>query len=303
MKLQRLIFVLMLGFIFSCSDDDDAAEQVELRDPEEVRDENMLQIKGFMETHFYRFEDNPQNSNFQNIVFDTIAGDNANEEPVINSKFLESKSVTQQDVEYTLYYLKFREGSESVRQPTFADSVLVTYRGFSLFKNRIFDGSPNPIWFDLINNIRGFYEVMDEFRGSTSFEQNPDGTISFDDDFGIGTVFIPSGIAYYSAPPSGSGIAIYEPIIFNIQLYKSKESDHDRDGVPSWMEDINEDRRITNDDSDGDNIPDFADINDDGDGTLTEDEIEFDTEGNLIFPDSNGNGTPDYLDSTFPEEG
>jgi hypothetical protein len=68
------------------------------------------------------------------------------------------------------------------------------------------------------------------------------------------------------------------------------------------MEDINEDRRITNDDSDGDNIPDFADINDDGDGTLTEDEIEFDAEGNLIFPDSNGNGTPDYLDSTFPED-
>ena len=293
----------MLGFIFSCSDDDDAAsEQVELRDPEEVRDENMLQIEEFLSTHFYRFEDNPQNPNFQNIVFDTIAGDNANQEPVINSEYLKSKPVTQQDVEYKLYYLKFREGAESVRKPTFADSVLVTYKGLSLFENRIFDGSPNPIWFDLINNIRGFYEVMDEFRGSTSFQENPDGTISFDDDFGIGTVFIPSGIAYYSAPPSGSGIAIYEPIIFNIQLYKSKESDHDRDGVPSWMEDINEDRRITNDDSDGDNIPDFADINDDGDGTLTEDEIEFDAEGNLIFPDSNGNGTPDYLDSTFPED-
>jgi hypothetical protein len=293
----------MLGFIFSCSDDDDAAsEQVELRDPEEVRDENMLQIEGFMETHFYRFEDNPQNSNFQNIVFDTIDGDNANEEPIINSEFLKSKLVFQQDVEFKLYYLKFREGAESARKPTFTDSVFVTYRGLSLFENRIFDGSPNPIWFDLINNIRGFYEVMDEFRGSTSFEENPDGTISFDDNFGIGTVFIPSGIAYYSAPPTGSGIAIYEPIIFNIQLYKSKESDHDRDGVPSWMEDINEDRRITNDDSDGDNIPDFADINDDGDGTLTEDEIEFDAEGNLIFPDSNGNGTPDYLDSTFPED-
>ena len=303
MKLQRLLLILMLGFIFSCSDDDDAAsEQVELRDPEEVRDENMLQIEEFLSTHFYRFEDNPQNPNFQNIVFDTIAGDNANQEPVINSEYLKSKPVTQQDVEYKLYYLKFREGAESVRKPTFADSVLVTYKGLSLFENRIFDGSPNPIWFDLINNIRGFYEVMDEFRGSTSFQENPDGTISFDDDFGIGTVFIPSGIAYYSAPPSGSGIAIYEPIIFNIQLYKSKESDHDRDGVPSWMEDINEDRRITNDDSDGDNIPDFADINDDGDGTLTEDEIEFDAEGNLIFLDSNGNGTPDYLDSTFPED-
>jgi hypothetical protein len=302
MKLQRLLFILMLGFIFSCSDDDDTSEPVELRDPEEVKDENMLQIEEFLSTHFYRFEDNPQNPNFQNIVFDTIAGDNANEEPIINSEFLKSKPVTQQDVEYTLYYLKFREGAESLRQPTFADSVLVTYRGFSLFENQTFDGSPNPIWFDLTSNIRGFYEVMDEFRGATSFQENPDGTISFDDNFGIGTVFIPSGIAYYATPPSGSGIAAYEPIVFNIQLYKSKESDHDRDGVPSWMEDINEDRRITNDDSDGDNIPDFADIDDDGDGTLTEDEIEFDAEGNLILPDSNGNGTPDYLDPTFPED-
>lgn len=302
MKLQRLLFILMLGFIFSCSDDDDSGEPIELRDPEEVRDENMLQIEGFLETHFYRFEDNPQNSNFQNIVFDTIAGDNANEEPVINSEFLKSKLVFQQDVEFKLYYLKFREGAESVRKPTFADSVLVTYRGFSLFKNQTFDGSPNPIWFDLTNNIRGFYEVMDEFKGSTSFQENPDGTISFDDNFGIGTVFIPSGIAYYSAPPSGSGIAAYEPIVFNIQLYRSIESDHDQDGVPSWMEDINEDRRLTNDDTDGDNIPDFADVNDDGDGTLTEDEIEIDAEGNLILPDSNGNDTPDYLDPTFPED-
>lgn len=292
----------MLGFIFSCSNDDDTGEPLELRDPEEVRDENMLQIEGFLETHFYRFEDNPQNSNFQNIVFDTIAGDNANEEPVINSEFLKSKLVFQQDVEFKLYYLKFREGAESVRKPTFADSVLVTYRGFSLFKNQTFDGSPNPIWFDLINNIRGFYEVMDEFRGSTSFQENPDGTISFDDNFGIGTVFIPSGLAYYSAPPSGAGIAAYEPIVFNIQLYRSIEADHDQDGVPSWMEDINEDRRLTNDDTDGDNIPNFADVNDDGDGTLTEDEIEIDAEGNLILPDSNGNDTPDYLDPTFPED-
>jgi len=292
----------MLGFIFSCSSDDDTGEPLELRDPEEVRDENLLQIESFLETHFYRFEDNPQNPNFQNIVFDTIAGDNANEEPIINSQFLKSKQVFQQDVEFKLYYLKFREGAESSRQPTFADSVLVTYRGFSLFENQTFDGSPNPIWFDLTNNIRGFYEVMDEFRGSTSFQENPDGTISFDDNFGIGTVFIPSGIAYYSAPPSGSGIAAYEPIVFNIQLYRSIEADHDQDGVPSWMEDLNNNRRLTDDDTDEDNIPNFVDVNDDGDGTLTEDEIEFDADGNLILPDSNGNGTPDYLDPTFPED-
>jgi hypothetical protein len=29
---------------------------------------------------------------------------------------------------------------------------------------------------------------------------------------------------------------------------------------------------------------------------------EFDVDENLILPDSNGNGTPDYLDPTFPED-
>jgi hypothetical protein len=303
MKLQRLLFILMLGFIFSCSDDDDIPRiTIELRDPVEVREENMLQIEDFLSTHFYRFEDNPQNPNFQNIVFDTIAGDNINEVPIINSEFLESKQVFQQDVEYKLYYLKFREGAETVRKPKFADSVLVTYQGFSLFENEAFDGTPNPVWFDLNNNIRGFYEVMDEFRGSTGFQEDPDGTVSFDDNFGIGTVFIPSGLAYFSDPPSRSGISTYAPIVFNIQLYKSLESDHDQDGVPSWMEDPNNDRRLINDDTDGDRVPNFADRDDDGDGILTEDEIEFDAEGNLILPDSNGNGTPDYLDPTFPED-
>jgi len=52
MKLQSLLFILMLGFIFSCSNDDDAGEPIQLRDPEEVKDENMLQIEEFLSTHF-----------------------------------------------------------------------------------------------------------------------------------------------------------------------------------------------------------------------------------------------------------
>ena len=56
-------------------------------------------------------------------------------------------------------------------------------------------------------------------------------------------------------------------------------------------------------DSDGNGIPDYLDVDDDGDGVLTRDEIT-DEDGNIIFPypDSNGNGTPDYLDPDFPGE-
>lgn len=302
MKIQNLVLILTLLTILSCSSDDDKAPEVILRDVEEVKTENMQQIETFLATHFYKFEDNPQNPNFQNIVFDTIAEDNANEEPILDSEFLESKQVTQNDVDYTLYYLKFREGAESVRKPTFADSVLVTYKGFSLTDQDVFDSSPNPIWFDLRNNIVGFYEIMDEFRGSTGVVENSDGTVAFDDNFGIGSVFIPSGIAYFASPPSGSGISAYEPIVFNIQLYKSIETDHDGDGVPSWMEDVNGNRRLNDDDTNENRVPNFGDPDDDGDGVPTREEVEFDDEGNLILPlpDSNGNDTPDYLDDTFP---
>ncbi|WP_019037938.1 FKBP-type peptidyl-prolyl cis-trans isomerase [Psychroflexus tropicus] len=303
MKLQNIALIFALLLIISCSNDDDGPGEIVTRDVEEVKDENAAQIQSFLETHFYRFEDNPENPNFQKIVFDTIAEPNQDEEPIIDSEFLESKTVTQRGVDYNLYYLKFREGAESSRKPTFADSVLVTYNGFSLFDKDVFDGSPNPVWFDLVNNIVGFYEVMDEFRGASNFvDTNPDGTVTFEDDFGFGTVFIPSGLAYFSAPPTGSGIDAYEPIVFNIQLYKSIESDHDNDGVVSWREDIDNNRRVTDDDTDENRVPNFADTDDDGDGVSTRDEIT-DEDDNVIFPfpDSDADGTPDYLDPTFPE--
>ena len=277
MKIQNLVLIFILFAIISCSsDDDDDRVEVEVRDVEEVKAENMEQIETFLETHYFELVDNPQNPNFQNIVFEEIGENDTDKQAVMDSEFLKSKTVNQQDVDYTLYYLQIREGAESVRKPTFADSVLVTYNGFALLDQEVFDASPNPIWFDLTNNIRGFYEVMDEFRGSTGFQENSDGTVSFNDDFGIGSVFIPSGIAYFASPPTGSGISAYEPIVFNIQLYRSKESDHDRDGVPTWREDLNDNRRVTDDNTDDDQIPNYADTDDDGDGVPTRDEIDFD---------------------------
>lgn len=303
MKIQSIVLFFALMIIASCNNDDDESPEIVTRDREEVKDENMEQIEAFLDTHFFELQDDPLNPNHQKIVFDTIADDNSDRQPISDSEFLESKTVTQLDTDYTLYYLKIREGAESIRKPTFADSVLVTYNGFAMDDKNIFDSAQTPVWFDLVNNIVGFYEVMDEFRGSTGFQENTDGTVTFNDDYGIGSVFIPSGIAYFAAAPSGSGISAYEPIVFNIQLYKSRESDHDGDGIPSWMEDLNDNRRLTDDNTDEDRLPNYADPDDDGDGVPTREEVDFDEEGNLILPlpDSNGNGTPDYLDPTYPE--
>ncbi|WP_073192089.1 FKBP-type peptidyl-prolyl cis-trans isomerase [Psychroflexus salarius] len=303
--MKRISFLLLLSVLFfgiSCDDDDDGGNTLELRDEAEVRDENATQIEDFLATHFYRFETNPSNDNYQRIVFDTIAGENINETPILDSDLLDSKTVVNNDIEYELYYLKFREGAPSERQPKFADSTLVTYEGFTL-EGEVFDVSPNAVWFDLTQVVRGFYEVLPEFRGSTGLDENLDGTITFNDDFGIGAVFIPSGLGYFASPPITSGIGAYNPIIFSFQLYRSNESDHDRDGIPSWMEDVNNDRRLNNDDTDGDTAPNYLDNDDDNDGVLTINEIIIDEQtGEPSFPDSNGNGTPDYLDETFSPE-
>lgn len=313
MKLIKFLFVslVFVGLITSCGDDDDGDDfSVEIRDPEEVKIENAIEIEEFLESHFFEFIDNPLHPNFQEFVFDTIAGENQNREPISESEFLKSKQVIQQDVEYTLYYLEMRKGNAQERQPTFADSTFVTYKGITI-ANEVFDSSPNPIWFDLTQSIRGFGQLVNELKGSSGFVENSDGTVTYNDDFGIGVVFIPSGLGYFAAPPFGSGILRYQPIIFSVQLYQSRESDHDRDGIPSYLEDVNMDGRVDDlingerfaDDTDENGVPNYLDIDDDGDGVLTRDEIS-DDDGNIIipYPDFNGDGTPDYLDPDYPGE-
>ena len=49
-------------------------------------------------------------------------------------------------------------------------------------------------------------------------------------------------------------------------------------------------------DTDEDGLPNYSDPDDDGDGKPTRDEIIINEDGSIEFPDSNGNGTPDYLD-------
>lgn len=71
------------------------------------------------------------------------------------------------------------------------------------------------------------------------------------------------------------------------------ETDHDKDGIPSVDEGMNEGR-----DTDGDGIPDYLDIDDDGDNVKTSVEIANagadPTAGG--YRDTDGDGIPNYLD-------
>jgi hypothetical protein len=83
-------------------------------------------------------------------------------------------------------------------------------------------------------------------------------------------------------------------------------TDYDNDGIPSIMEDLNGDGDVTNDNTDREQeqrigspaFPNHIDSDDDQDGIPTREEIS-DSEGNIIlpYPDTDKDGTPDYLDS------
>ncbi len=305
MRLTKLFILMVLTSIsiISCKkDDNNEPEEVPIRDRGEQAIEDDEALISYLQTHFYNEEDfqSPAEGFDYRIKFDSIAGSNADKTPLIDSDLLETKVLTRNEVDYTIYILKIREGFGA--HPTFADSTFQNYRG-ELLNEISFDNTANPVWFDHPGTfsqenpgiaVVALTEALVEFGGASNFDVNEDNTVQFTDDFGVGAVFLPSGLAYFNNPTSI--IPAYSPLIFSFQLYKVNQADHDQDGIPSYLEDLDNDRIVANDDSDENRLPNYFDADDDGDGTLTKDEITINADGSIVFPDKNGNGIPNYLD-------
>src|SRR5680860_13980 len=305
MRLNKLFIIGVLAstFLISCKKDDkNAVVTVPPRDRGEqaiVDDEAIL---AYLQTHFYNAEDfqNPT-ANFNYIVnFDTITGNNSNKTPIIDSDLLTTKTVRKDSIDYTIYILKIREGAGD--KPTFADSTFQNYKG-ELLNQDLFDNTANPVWFDHPGThtqanpgiaVVALTQAMLEFGEASGFVVNEDNTVSWNNDFGIGAVFLPSGLGYFNASPPA--IPAYSPLIFSFQLYGVNEADHDQDGIPSYMEDLDGDGILYNDDTNASGIPNYLNPDDDADGTPTREEIIINDDGSIEFPDTNSNGTPDYLD-------
>jgi len=337
-KIKYLFTFLAIGMVLiSCGSDDDNG--VVIRDMNEVYIEDLAELQEYLNTHFYNYEEfatNPAGADF-NIVFDTIADANAGKTPLASQ--VNSRVLTRDGIDYTYFTLNVRQGGGALR-PTFADSTLVSYEGL-LLDNSVFDGSINSIWFDLPGAsafggvVDGFAAGVTELNEATNITANGDGTFSYTDS-GVGAVFMPSGLGYFST--SLTGIPAYSPIIFTYQLRKVNFSDHDGDGILSLYEDLDgdldlqspDDRDNTNEDliggfnylnidDDGDGVPTIfvnPDPNGDGDpsdaedldgdgipGYLDSNEVNIDIDGDGIQnrfegPDPNGNGNPgDALDT------
>ncbi len=318
MNWKRLVLAgTVITLIFSCSSDDNLdVEVVPPRELAEVAVEDDAAIREYLETHFYNYEDfeNPPAGFDFKIVFDTIAGNNSDKIALINQVGSAQITVTndefdlstEESVNHTYYYLVAREGMNE--SPSIADSALVRYKG-SLLTGFDFDGTfTNPVWFDLAQiqapqqGARGFTEAMPNFKAGGNVIDNGDGTVSVEE-YGVGAMFLPSGLGFFNLIQPE--IPAYSPLIFTIDLFTFEQTDHDGDGIPSILEDVNGDGYLYNDNTDEEQeresnslarFSDFLDRDDDNDGTPTRDEIIIDDEGNITFPDGDGDGIPDYRD-------
>ena len=320
--------MVIVILVWSCNNDDDNnSPTIEPPKPlSEIINKDTDSIQKYIKTHFYNYEDfsNPPVDFDYKIVLGKIEGDNADKTPL--SDMVQSKTVIvrsreigiddDKELGHTYYYLVARQGKgeESV---TAADSTYIRYEG-SLLNGIVFDGSTTtPIWFDLANiqkpgfinrsgllqkAARGFSEGISNFKAGGNTVTNDDGTYEIKD-YGVGLIIFPSALGYYSA--EAGTIPSYSPLLFKIDLMRMNEADHDNDGVPSYREDVNKNGYLYDDNTDKkaeENIrvapiPNFLDADDDNDGKLTIDEIKVD--GKIIFPypDTDNDGTPDYLDS------
>jgi FKBP-type peptidyl-prolyl cis-trans isomerase len=238
---------------------------------------------------------------------------------------LKFREVKLHDVNYKVYYLVLQQGKGE--SPSNADAVFAAYKGDYLqqvTKDGVttltvteFEKSNSPQqFFQLPGVIKGWSEIFPLFKHGT-YSPSSDGTVSYKD-FGAGVMFIPSGLAYYNS--SQGTIPSYAPLVFSFKLYEIQRNDQDGDGIPSYLEDLDGDGYMysfTNkalyptkptsnvDDTDGDEVPDFIDVDDDADNYTTKLERSYkDANGVTKYYDfaniplcTGGNGKKRHLDS------
>ena len=309
-----LIAVLLIGY--SCGDDDDDG-LVEV--PEADRTEQQVidndSLVNFLQTHYIDESLLMNNSevSFNDIEISELPDDGELPNPDDNTLLIDLVEVlttTYFDAEYEYYILKINQGGAE-NSPNFSDKVRVSYEG-TLMDDTVFDSSVTPVDFDLTSTIAGWGRVLPEFNNAEGFTINSDGTVTYNNP-GIGVMFLPSGLGYFSA--AAGTVPVYSNLIFKFKVFQSEVNDHDFDNVPSHLEDINGDYDLTNDNSDDDTFADFVDSDDDNDGTLTIDEdLEPDSDltvdrdgdgdptndigdGDPTNDDTDGDGIPNYLDS------
>lgn len=303
MNLRKSTFcaLFLLALVSSCKKDDEGGSSFVEADRTEQQVIDGDSLIRYLQTHYYNSGTfaTPGNYGIDDIVIEELPIDEATGEylPMPNPSentllmdVVETKTETYLDVEYTYYILRLNNGGGE--SPHFCDDILANYSGM-MQDGEVFDSTVNaqdP--FNLLTLVQGWRMVLPEFKDAESFSVNDDGTISYSN-YGLGVMFLPSGLGYFGSPPIG--VTSYANLIFKFALFKMEVNDSDNDLVPSYMEDLDDSENLYDDDTDNDDIPNFLDVDDDGDGVPTRYE-DVNNDGDPTNDDTDGDGTPNYLD-------
>ncbi len=298
-KYVLLLVGICFGVFVACTPDETEVVVIPPRDRGEQQIVDNDSLVEYLQTHYYNksfFSDSSQNYSKDDIIISNTSSDSEGNLYELLWNDVVVKQSTFQGQDYDYYVLDLNPGPGGP-QPNFTDNVSINYTGF-LQDDNVFDSTVNPTILDLINVIPGWRDVLQDFKTAENGPiENGDGTITYDN-YGLGVMFLPSGLAYFNTPPAG--ILVYSNLIFKFELYASEANDHDNDLVPTHLEDVDFDENITNDDTDGNAIPNFLDADDDGDGVGTRFE-DLNNDGDPTNDDSDMDGIPNYLDEDSSE--
>ncbi len=322
----KFYFILSITTLslFSCSKNNDPAEVTPLRDFAVQYATDITDIEEYLKTYYIEDVSADADTKITKIPEGGTQASIWSFKDNANFPKLLSRNVELHDITYKVYYLVLREGTGTA--PCNVDGVFASYKGdyleqvvasnvTSLAATAFEEVKYPQQMINLFSKPRGWKEMFPQFKIG-SYSANVDGTITYQN-FGAGVMFIPSGLAYYA---SGNGsVPAYAPIVVSFKLYEIQRLDHEfniasgaltPDGIKSYQEDLDGDGyvwtagelpagAVNPDDSDGDGIPDFLDVDDDGDGFGTKSEIT-DANGVLIpfesIPSCDGNTTnPDRV--------
>jgi len=273
MKINYLVLALMVLTISftSCRKDDGIDPGIEEVPRAEQQERDADTLTTYLSSHYYNSGDfvGDPNPTMASLVITKLAdGESVPAEHTLLASAVEEKNSIFSGQEYVYYVLRINQGGGE-DSPNLSDDVRLNYSGF-LTDGEVFDSSVIPTEFDLTGLIPGWSRIIPEFNTAESYIINGDGTVSYNN-FGVGVMFIPSGLGYYSA--GSQGIGPYRCLIFKFDLVQSEVNDHDLDGIPSFAENLDDDFDINDEDTDEDGLFNFIDNDDDNDGVLTIDEL------------------------------
>lgn len=295
-KIKQIFFIVLVAiFIHACDDNNFFNDPFNDVDHEALAISDNDTIVKFLKGHYYdaTLDSLKPITSSQTSLFD-------------DSNRLKIIDVRENEIDYKLYVYITSEGADPKQKgsPSFVDSVFVKYEGKSFsgtsYSDTNFDAN-NRIWFNLTSVVRGWSFGFSQFKGGElKTEPNGDpynGPITYLNS-GEGFIFIPSGLGYPSSNPQNrSSLLVDANIMFKVELYDFvPDTDHDNDGVPTILENLDGDNSPNNDDTDEDGIPNFFDTDDDQDGVLTKNEDRNgDGDPTNDFSDPNNPTLPDYL--------